>query len=107
MRGFPKNLNTKFDYEFVLANFTDTAEGKAKVKQEFQKLLDSVKGWFFVKDLPSAEAGIEDETHKVVVSKNENDEDTFTQYELRDNPTCKLFKLGFTVAEVQAIVDKL
>ena len=40
MRGFPKNLNTKFDYEFVLANFTNTAEGKAKVKQEFQKLLD-------------------------------------------------------------------
>ena len=107
MRGFPKNLNTKFDYEYVIENFTDTPENTARVKKELQDLIDSVKGWFFVKNLSSPAQGIEDATHKVVTNKDENDQETYAQYELKDNPTCKLFQLGFTVAEVQALIDKL
>ena len=110
MRGFPKNLNTKEDYEYILANFVDTADNKAKVIAEFEALTDSVKGWFFDKNLPNKDAGINDELHKVVENTDMGDKDaapTYAQYVLRDNQKAKIFDLGYTVNEVKAIIANL
>ena len=43
MQGFPKTLNTREDYEYVRLNFA-----KELWAPEFQALLDSNYGWFFV-----------------------------------------------------------
>lgn len=52
MIGFPKNLNTKADYEYVRQHFTPELW-----RPKFQELLDTEKDWFFVKELTSRESG--------------------------------------------------
>lgn len=110
MKGYPKNLNTKADYEYVKANFAPE-----EYLPDFQSLLDTMYDWFFVKELTSEEEGITDDTHKVIVSKEERPATvegeeqtiitTYAQYEYRINPTCKLHALGYTEEEVRAVVN--
>lgn len=100
MRGYPKNLNTKKDYEYVRANFP--AE---EWKPDWQKLLDTMKDWFFEGNLESKDDGVVDETHKIVES-GQGEEKTYAQYVLEVNPTCKLLQLGFTEAEVMAALSE-
>ena len=109
MRGFPKNLNTKFDYEYVKENFP--AELWVP---EFQALLDSARDWFFVREVASEAAGITDATHKVIENTvttgiNETTGEpittiTYAQYEFKTNPTAKIFRIGYTENEVKAII---
>lgn len=94
MKGLPKNLNSKEDYIYAKNNFPEEYW-----KKEFQNLLDNRFGWFYVEDLES-EKGINDDTHKVVEDKDTG----YTQYELRENPDAKIFKLGFTVEEVEEML---
>lgn len=95
MRGIPKHLNTKFDYEYIRnQNLTGW-------QRHYQALLDTRVNWFKTQDLASEEEGITDDTHCV---RTETDLDGNTikyQQELREDPNCKLFRLGFTQAEVQ------
>ena len=56
----------------------------------------------FVKELAEGEAAPEGDTFKVVESeKTGTTEKTRSVYELRESPTCKLFRLGFTKQEVE------
>lgn len=99
MIGYPKHLNTKYDYEYVKENFP-----KSNWESDFQALLDSQYEWFFVKYLTENEEGISDDTHKVVEEEKteENSEVKRMQYEYRHNPDCLLCRLGFTEEEVKA-----
>lgn len=102
MRGFPKTLNSKADYEYIKDNFL--AE---QWKPEWQALLDSRMDWFNTGEVKKGK-GITDETHKVVEAEpvEEGGETIYYQFELRENPNCKLLTLGFTVAEVEtALAD--
>ena len=103
MKGYPKNLNTKADYEYVKANFPREA-----YLPSFQALLDTMNDWFFVKELAAEAEGITDETHKVLPMQETGGTDeapkSWAQYEYRVNPTCKLLSLGLTEAEVRAVV---
>lgn len=96
MKGFPKTLSTKQDYEYVRENFP--AE---QWKPRWQNLLDERKNWFPTGQIESKEAGITDETHKVEELEDGNGSKIYIQMELMDDPNCKLFRLGFTVAEVE------
>ena len=96
MRGFPKTLNTKDDYLYVKEHFS--AE---EWKPEWQELLDTHQVWMPTGEVVSAEAGVTDATHKVEKTE-EGDKVTFMQYELQDNPQAKIYRLGFTIAEVEA-----
>jgi len=97
MKGYPSHLNSKADYEYVKANFPD------KWKAEYQALLDDLYAWFFTGTLDSKNAGVEDDTHKIVEEKKmDSDEVIYQQYELKESPTAKLFQLGFTVEELKA-----
>ena len=104
MRGYPDYLNTKEDYLYVHDNFP-----RELWLPDFQALLDSYMDWFFEKHLASRDEGIEDETHKIVESETEDDSGemvtTYDQYELRENPMAKIFRIGFTVAEVKALME--
>ncbi|WP_302361414.1 hypothetical protein [uncultured Megasphaera sp.] len=95
MVGYPKNLNTRADYEFVRANFS-----KEDFRQDFQNLLDTMGDWFNVGKLSSGEQGKTDKTHKVV--KDESG-DSY-QYEFKVNPNCRMFQLGYTEEYVKKIL---
>lgn len=44
----------------------------------------------------------DDDTHKIVETEISSDKPSvISQYEFRENPDAKLYKLGFTVEEVQ------
>ena len=108
MKGYPQHLNTKADYMYVRANFP-----REQWLPDFQALLDSTHDWFFEKHLDTKEDGLEDSTHKVVENKFvELDKEskpiekvTYSQYELKENPQCKLNLIGFTVDEVLEIIN--
>lgn len=101
MEGYPKTLNTKADYEYVLENYPDLA------KDDLHRLLDASRDWFFVSYLDPEDPGIVNDTHKVLEQKEgegEGDTARRAQYEFRINPTCKLIRMGFTVEEVEDIL---
>lgn len=91
MVGYPKNLNTKQDYLYVMQNFS-----KDVWENDVKKLLENLKNWFNTGEIIEGN-GITDDTHKVYI-----DEETGKkyQYEYKDDPNCKLRQLGFTVDEV-------
>lgn len=99
MRGYPKNLNSKEDYEFVRANFP--AE---QWLPDWQNLLESRFVWLPTGPVESEEAGIVDDTHKVVASETEEGKTEYTQYELSENRRAKIFRIGFTVEEVEQAI---
>ena len=96
MVGYPKNLNSKFDYLFVKDMFP-----REMWEKDFKNLLETTHDWFFVSILKSKEDGIEDTTHKIVEDTINN---TISQYEYRENPECKLNQLGFSREEIENIL---
>lgn len=90
MRGLPKFFNTKQDYLNCLSEF------KSETKAELQKLLDYRFSWFDVEVLADPEKGLNDDTHRVVDDM---------QQELREDPNSRIFQLGFTVAEVEGLLN--
>ena len=95
MVGYPKNLNTKEDYEYVRNNFP-----KNEWKKDFKALLDEEKDWFNVGETDS---GIIDDTHKVI--KDEQTKKAY-QYELQVNPNCKMYRIGYTREEVEKALNE-
>ena len=100
MKGAPKNYNTRFDVEYCLEHYPE--EAKAFLTQK----LTEVKQWLVTGKLKDGETGKTSDTHKVVEVQ-----DTITkevkeryQHEYKDDPNCKLFKLGFTVKEAEDIL---
>jgi hypothetical protein len=102
MIGYPKYLNTKEDYLYVKDNFP-----RKDWESDFQRLLDTRMEWLNVGQLESSEAGVTDDTRKVV-TVGEDDMSMGAvqhyQYEYREDPNCTLLRLGFTVDEVEAIL---
>ena len=100
MRGTPKHLNTKFDYEFIRKN------NYSGWQNEYTKLLNGYMSWQTVEFLEDGKDGLEDETHRIHLQTETdpetNEEKTVrVQLEYKVNPKCKLFRLGFTQAEVE------
>nr|DAX39339.1 MAG TPA: hypothetical protein [Caudoviricetes sp.] len=94
MRGFPKHLNSKQDYLNCLQDYP--AETKAALKQ----LLNNRFMWFDTAILDESQEGITDETHRVIES-----DDVKIQQELKEDSNARLFRLGFTVAEVEELAN--
>lgn len=99
MRGFPKHFNTKQDVENALALYPGEAS------RRLQRLIDERFNWFPTGQVGSVEAGVTDGTHKVVRQEDADETVTYTQLEWREDPKAKLFRLGFTVEEAQALID--
>lgn len=97
MKGYPKFLSTKADYEYVRSNFPKEAWAK-----DFQALLDTQYEWMYVKDLEDGEIGMSDDTHKIEIDSEQLGGDgTRRQYEYAYNPHCKLVQIGYTADEVK------
>ena len=99
MQGFQTHLNSKFDYEYIRENFP-----KEKWLPFFEELLNKQKVWVYTKTLADNEAGITDETHKVV--ENEDMDKTIIkyQYEFITDENSQMIKLGYTKEEIEDII---
>ena len=100
IKGYPKHLNSKADYLYVKNIFPQEIWEKV-----FKELLDDRMKWLMTDKLDAPE-GIEDETHQVRITKGVgNIPDEYYQYEYAEDTNCKLFRLGFTVTEIERIIE--
>ncbi|SPU27789.1 Uncharacterised protein [Candidatus Bartonella washoeensis] len=107
MREYPEHLNSKQDY----LNMLDF--DKAETVRRLENLLKTRFHWVRGKELGENEEGIEDETHSVHVVMEMADFDTDIdlrakriQYELQESKSSHLFRLGFTVEEVEQLIKE-
>ncbi len=104
MRDFPKHLNTKQDYFNLLTEFPE------KTKEALQNLLDNRFMWFVVKELADGEVIPEGDNYKVEKSK-QYDNETQTEvekkvlYEYKEDSNAELYRLGFTIEEIQNLIS--
>ena len=103
MKGFPKVLNSRQDYENVINDFGYTA----KVKRAYQGLLNTAQKYEFDKELAaeSDRTGPAPE-YKVMTEEQPDGSEKIVQYQLVDKPNSKHKKLGFTKEEVQEVIDQ-
>lgn len=102
MRGFPKELNTKQDYLNCIEKYPN------ETRQALQTLLDSRFSWFRVRELDDGEEAPEGDNYRVVEEKDGMDPEAETKRileELREDPNALLFLRGFTVEEVQELIN--
>lgn len=91
MRGFPKVLNSKQDFYNCLPVYPN------ETKAELQKLLDSRFSW--IDKAIIDDDGITDSTHRVI-----ENEGVKVQQELIDDPCARIYKLGFTIEDVEVLL---
>lgn len=101
MKGFPKHLNSKFDYLYIKQKFSPE-----DWKPAWQSLLNESKNWFCTGVLQNYTDGVTDTLHKVVQSKDMDNKDIFMQYELQTDPSSDMIKMGFTEAEIQQALNE-
>ena len=100
MKGFPKHLNSQFDYYYIKENFP-----AKKWKPKWQQLLDERYRWLDTGNLESEEKGVVDTTHRVS-SYTTTDQETgeektvYVQQEYMKNPGSDFWRLNFTEEEV-------
>ncbi len=98
MVGYPKFLNTKEDYEFVRANFP-----KEEWESDFKALLNERYEWFNLGEIEGE--GVTDDAHKVVEDKQDDGTVVRYQYEYKENENARIYRLGYTVEEVENILN--
>lgn len=95
MIGFPKTLNTKQDYLTCIDLFpVDT-------KVELQRLLDDRFVWKNKGVIAIGDTPVKDGTHKVQKSVDGTE---IHQLELIDDDCAKIYRLGFSVEEVENLI---
>ena len=92
MRGFPKYLNTKQDYLNCLTDYPK------EIKAALQELLDGRFIWRATGIIENE--GLTDDTHRVVDTGEEK-----IQEELIEDERAEIFRLGFTVKEVEEMLN--
>lgn len=103
MIGFPKQLNSREDYDNVVEDFGYTL----KTKRAYQGLLNTSKHYVFDRKLGPDEQPDGPEPDYIVMEEEQEDGTVKrTQSKLVENSNGKLFKLGFTVSDVQGVIDK-
>ena len=96
MRGFPKVLKTKMDYLNCLAMYPE------RTKQALKTLYADRFIWQKGEEVESEEAGVTDDTHKVVTEKVDG-VDKYYQYALVEDSNARVFRLGFTAEEIEEL----
>lgn len=82
MKGYPKTINTRHDFDVALSLEPEKAQAY------LDKLKEEVLHW-----VPVEMQELEDDTHKIVEIEDLGRQ----QYELVVNESAKYFKLGFNV----------
>ncbi len=94
-------LNTKFDYEYVRQNFPEEIW-----RVKYQALLDDRMQWLMVGKLNQKADGVDIANQKkIVTSKREDGSEEYYQYKYKEDPNCKLNRLGFSTTEVLSVLE--
>lgn len=86
-------FNTKNDF------FNYLTVAPEETRKELQLLLDNRMIWKTTAILDDSEAGQTDDTHRVIGEQEK------IQQELIEDSNARIFQLGFTVAEVEELLD--
>lgn len=89
--GKTKYLNSRYDYLYVKEHYDNW-------KEYWQELYDSRMIWANVELFGD---GIEDNTHRLIQSQDEQENPLTIQQVLQVDPNAKLFRIGFTESEVE------
>lgn len=100
MRGFPKVLNSRQDYENIVSGFGYTE----KVKRAYQGLLNTAEKYKFDKELAAESERTGPAPEYKVMTQEEEGTEKIVQFKLVDNTDGKIFKLGFTIDEVEEVI---
>lgn len=113
MRGVPKNaLMTRNDFELLQQRARDGELRPRQVeelKSRWQALLNGRLVYVFDRELTDTENpdGSEPD-YRVVEDYDESTGETIRkQFKLVDDSTCRMAKLGYTEADVDAMIDEL
>jgi len=105
MYGYPKIIKTRHDVEYMvgyLGSKWATEENVERGLAFLRGLRDNTTRYVFDRVLAENEAPDGDEPDYRVLT---NDEGEREQFVLEENPTARIHQLGFTQAEVQALID--
>ena len=103
MRGEPKHLNSKFDYEYLKENYPEDIWRPA-----FQRLYDDRMREFNAGVLADGDSGIVDDTHSVIESKDMTSDAVIRyQYEMAVNPDAHMFRIGYTEEEILTLLGSV
>lgn len=98
MIGFPRVLTTRFDYDYIRANFQPD-----EWRPAFQKLLDGEYTWQMTGELVAGDAGITDETHRVETSERDGVTNRY-QFVYTVDLSCAMLRAGLTRDEVMKML---
>ena len=100
MRRFPKNFNTKEDIYNSLDMFPE------KTKAILQNAVDNYEGWVAIAQYDEESECIQDDTHDYLIQENEG-VTVYIQREFMPIPGNMIDRLGFTLNEVQGLIDTI
>lgn len=113
MRGFPKytDISTKYDVENLKSTFPK------ETKAFLESLMNDRFIWISLGILANKEDGVTDDTHRVVEIKEtepgpSEDEPTievtkYSQQELVEDENARIFRMGYTVEDVEILIESL
>lgn len=93
MRGFPRTISTKIDVQNLFQLYPD------ETREYLQKLLDTRFVWRSTGAIAEGMAGVQDAVRRVMRT-----ESGLEQFELVEDENAKIFRLGFTVSEVEEML---
>lgn len=93
MRGFPKTISTQTDVQNLFQLYPD------ETREYLQKLLDTRFVWRSTGAITEGASGIQDSSHRVMRT-----ESGLEQFELVEDENAKIFRIGFTVSEVEEML---
>lgn len=93
MRGFPKTISTKIDVQNLFQLYPD------ETREYLQKLLDTRFIWRSTGTIAEGAAGIQDAVRRVMRT-----ESGIEQFELIEDENAKIFRMGFSVEEVEEML---
>lgn len=93
MRGFPKTVSTKNDIQNLRQLYPD------ETREYLQKLLDTRFVLRSTGAIAEGMAGVQDATHRVMRT-----ESGLEEFELVEDENAKIFRMGFSVAEVEEML---
>lgn len=102
MRNTPKHWNTKKDVMVALGL------EPGQTKSYLQIFVDNIEKWMLDRKLEDGDPGITDETHKIKEILDDETQEVVERYQLefKEDPNCKLYRLGFTKQEALDICEK-
>ena len=98
MKGYPKRLSTKADYEYVRDHFPEK-----KWKRDWQALIDDETKWIADHAPMDSKSVVTESDTKKIIAAEDTGERTLVEY--KSDPQARLYRLGFTKQDVQKSLD--